>query len=1246
MAVRHGIIVVAVLAVTTGGGSAENSLRRRQQAADTQAPLFNCVATDVSISSSTLELPLPSLFADLKDDDVASEASITVTVSNTGGALLGSTSVAPNAGAASAVPSWDACSSSDGMDGIRLTDSGVIGRGDSPVLSTVGDYQNNIDCYWRLSCSNPAATPALTFTTFDTQAAADVVDIRDGAAVTGPADARSGDGGFDHEYEWESHEGHYLGGYTADGIGWLGTRQEAEAACIALGDGCGGILHDCGTQCGDESQGRWQTRANSAPSLNPSAVIGTAARYEDCWVKGTSPNLRSTSSATVSTTALEMTVHFHTDASETSSGFQASFMCVGAAPVADSRAARTRYNDAAPSLSFATFERYDGVDCTSKGAADASGSLDGAMAACSADPTCAGLADRGCDGAGFVTCLSGSAYEPVPSAQRIRSCVYERPAFTAATIGPLTGVAVLQSTAVQVAVSDRAGNTDTCSAVINVIAPQLVLSQASITASALITTVERVAVTLTNGGTDDLVLRTGSPGGMALSDGAGNSIGWAVAEMTSEGGDVQVAGTNDLQIFLLPQESLELFIEMRGTSVPTAATYTGQLAIASNDPVTPLQLLPLSFTVDDYGLIMLALPETVEASSTPRAKTEHSVTVYNVLSVSLPWQKEGCTCAAGSVAQAVIDACVTIGAADTSNPGTAGADCTADATCTFDATASTCAPTDTQYPCQLAHSEVLEACNVPTCTFTPGDASSCTGTTGCAYTADDANTANTDEEACAAPTCTFTAGDASSCTGTAGCVYVTPVTGSADEILVELNSCSGTMAVAGSHRVLLRLRAPETAGSYSKSWKLTPTSGSSQSFLRANVNMLVTAALADFQPSRTAVARLSAIATGPVRASQDFRLVCTMYDQYGNEIKNDGLDGWSMLLTTAASVNVSVPIVFDFSLPRADGGRPGLYATATIPAERQGVYTVAEVVSLDGTHTVTAQRFDLTVEPLQCDPPRIIPSVDGASCLVQWCDAGSEPSVDRSLCTPCGRGRYSVLGAECITCANGTAAAQMGSFECLGCTAGEVSNVDNTGCVSCDPGKEPNIYQGNCNNCTSGHYRAFNGGQCQACAAPNVVDAVQSACDTCPAGRTTSSDRVSCEACPVGTVRSNGVRCEACETGTVANLEQSECVACELGSVPSNDRMACVCESGYYDVELLPKVDCYETDFFATQDPYSNAANCSKCPSCMVCETSTPTLREGYEFASWPITITDLSTDGLGTNEELLGLRVRNVIVD
>jgi hypothetical protein len=53
------------------------------------------------------------------------------------------------------------------------------------------------------------------------------------------------------------------------------------------------------------------------------------------------------------------------------------------------------------------------------------------------------------------------------------------------------------------------------------------------------------------------------------------------------------------------------------------------------------------------------------------------------------------------------------------------------------------------------------------CSFTPNDASSCTGTPGCEYTA----ASDTVQEACTPTACSFTLGDASSCTGQTGEAY-------------------------------------------------------------------------------------------------------------------------------------------------------------------------------------------------------------------------------------------------------------------------------------------------------------------------------------------------------------------------------------------------------------------------------------------------------------------------------------------
>ena len=86
--------------------------------------------------------------------------------------------------------------------------------------------------------------------------------------------------------------------------------------------------------------------------------------------------------------------------------------------------------------------------------------------------------------------------------------------------------------------------------------------------------------------------------------------------------------------------------------------------------------------------------------------------------------------------------------------------------------------------------------DAPTCSFTAGDASSCTDTTGCSYTAAAAAVAAV-AEACDAPTCSFTAGNASSCTGTAGCSY-TAAAAEVVEACVDVDGsgddCSGFSA--------------------------------------------------------------------------------------------------------------------------------------------------------------------------------------------------------------------------------------------------------------------------------------------------------------------------------------------------------------------------------------------------------------------------------------------------------------------
>lgn len=1061
-------------AVAEHAGSAPATTARRLQ--DTAAPQLSCAAQPVAVPSSTMELTtelaLPRLFEQLGDDDAAADAAITVTVSSGAtGAELDSETIAPNAGAASSTRSLDACDSSNSIHGTRLTDGvggAQIGRGDSPVLPSGADYQNSVECFWRLSCSNTAARPALTFTSFNTEQRYDYVNVRDGA---GPTDqllsAQSGWGDYTHEYAWAEHRGAYLLGATSDNLMNHASQAAAQQACIDLGDGCGGIVQSCGTQCDDLTFGQWHTRAGRVPYPNPDATATVA--HEIAWVK-TSSDVIQAGAAAVVATGPDMFVHFVTDGSVTKSGFTATFTCVGAEPVADSRSARSRYNDNDDALTFESYERYDGLDCTSK-TLGSTNALADAVQACNADSACFGVQDRDCDGTGFAACLSDTTYVPVNQNQRIRSCVYERPAYQRTTIGPLE-LAALQEHPVDIQVSDRAGNAATCSVVIRVVAPQLVLqsqdgvtlsAQDGITADAPITTNDRVDITLSNDGTDDLVLRTGAPRtgtpyGMTLTDGSGGTVSWAVARIAGENGDsdVQVAGTSDFQIVLPSGTQRTLYIEFYGPQVPSEGTYTGQLEIASNDPVTPQRVVPLQFTVNDYDLIMIGLPETMDAQAAPGTMTELSQTIYNVYCGELSWSKADCTC-------------------DGSDP---------------------------DYPCRLQHS------------------------------------------------------------------------GDVDEVLVELDVCSGTISTGESGQVLMRLTAPHTAGSYSKSWRVEPTNSlSSQSFLRASINMMVIPALDDFQPTRTSILRLvGSDDAGPVRASHDFRLLCTMKDSYDNEIRNDGLEGWSLVLIRPcgegedAPCSLDVPIIFDFSL--ADGGRPGLYTTAAITAGRKGEHSVATISDLQGQHSLV-QSFPLAVEPLQCEPPRVVPSEDGAQCFVQWCDAGSQPSDDQLLCMPCGRGQSSSIGRACETCGNGTFATKTGSVSCDTCEAGKTSNSDNTGCEKCDPGEAPNVWRNNCTECGSGTFSS-SGESCAECPAPFriIIDdetGGRIGCEKCDPGQEPNPDRTDCLPCAGTTYSSFGVECTACEDPSIVNSQRTTCTSCPPGRGPNVARTGCdACTGDFY----------------------------------------------------------------------------------
>ena len=433
-------------------------------------------------------------------------------------------------------------------------------------------------------------------------------------------------------------------------------------------------------------------------------------------------------------------------------------------------------------------------------------------------------------------------------------------------------------------------------------APQIQISEPALAMQVLLTSSDRADLTIMNTGTEDLLLRTGSSN-MALLGPDNSTLAWVTATAVTSGAlPVQVGGTDDRPVTLQTNETLVLSMEFFGTRVGSVAgTYNGRLQIASNDPATPVAQLPLAITVNDYGLIMIGLPETVVAAVTPASVSEYSQTVYSVHSSDLPWSVVDCSCGLN----------------------------------------------DALYPCQ----------RIPS--------------------------------------------------------------GTPDEMLVELDSCGGTIAVGGSYPFRIRLTAPRVAGRYQESWVLAVPASVSLSFLRGFADMVVTPALDQLQASATTIARLvrPGDSNGPIRASQQFSLVCTMYDTYGNEIQSDGLSGWSVVVDTASNTTVEAAIAFDFSL-RSDG-RAGLYVTDAIEAERKGIYAVSTVSEAGGGEVSLAGGFSVAVEPLVCDPPRVLSSADGASCIVQWCDTGNEVSSDRLSCQACDEGMYSSDGRLCTPAATG-----------------------------------------------------------------------------------------------------------------------------------------------------------------------------------------------------------------------------------
>ena len=377
----------------------------------------------------------------------------------------------------------------------------------------------------------------------------------------------------------------------------------------------------------------------------------------------------------------------------------------------------------------------------------------------------------------------------------------------------------------------------------------------------------------------------------------------------------------------------------------------------------------------------------------------------------------------------------------------------------------------------IPEDEVVEACNAPACTFTAGEATSCTGTVGCTYTADDANTAYTDEEVCAAPTCTFTAGDASSCTGTTGCAYVAPVS--------TCPSANCTMiGVAGIDETCTNMVADCVTG-----------------YVPGNVALpsITCPSGCVLTPAVAPVIGVPGLGTIVRQISYDFSRLPNIWTS-GEFIPGDtlySLDGTQCLACFhgmtpdplhAACVKCSEGRAGTFGVCKdcVPGKVPNALQTNCVPCE-VGKYNPdygkelcmacfgegLHIPSFPGTSCVPCQDGTVPIQPLRHTTPTqpgcqlCEPGWSGLLGVCEPCPGGRRSSPDHTTCDKCPTGKVSPEGTECNSCRPGTrpnpkqAACNLcpdgryspDGLRCIDCWALSVSRADRTWCL-CAPGSE------------------------------------------------------------------------------------------------------------------------------------------------------------------------------------------------
>jgi hypothetical protein len=196
--------------------------------------------------------------------------------------------------------------------------------------------------------------------------------------------------------------------------------------------------------------------------------------------------------------------------------------------------------------------------------------------------------------------------------------------------------------AVTINVTDYSGNIAVCVAYIHVTAPVLTPSSTSISMTTLTTSATEIfELDLVNSGDGILTIDSGR---VSVFDSTGAPAPWAAVHFQQSRRVVQVGKDNPVAFAIAPARPLHASIQFLGIETPGAGDYNATLRFVTDDPNTPVTEIALRFHVDDFALVIVGLPKTVEATNAPGRVSDHIVAVYNVYSTGLTFAHDGCTC--------------------------------------------------------------------------------------------------------------------------------------------------------------------------------------------------------------------------------------------------------------------------------------------------------------------------------------------------------------------------------------------------------------------------------------------------------------------------------------------------------------------------------------------------------------------------------------------------------------------------